>query len=79
MKPGPAISTSRSRGMAFRLRHHLLGDLARILLRRLGGGQRAVALEVGKVRTIGDGDAAIFGRQAKIAEHPRHDFSERAA
>ena len=79
MKPGPASEMSRSWGRACSLRHHLLGDGARVLLGGLGGGEGAVALELAEVGTIGDGDAAIFGRQAKIAEHPRHDISERAA
>ena len=66
-------------GQHLQLGHHLLGNGARVLLGGLGGGEGAVALELAKVGAIGDGDAAILGRQAKIAEHPRHDFSERAA
>jgi hypothetical protein len=66
-------------GQGLELRHHLLGDGARILLGGFGRGERAVALELAKVGTIGDRDTTVFCRQAKIAEHPRHDISERAA
>ncbi len=58
----------RQPGVAGQPLRHRGRDLARVLAHALGRGEGAVGLEVGEVGAIGRGDAAQFGRQAKLGE-----------
>ena len=64
MKPGPAISIFCEARVGFEAGDDLFGDGARVRLRGLGRGERAVALELREVGAVGGGDVPVRGVEA---------------
>ncbi len=73
-RPGD-LHASQAR-IARQARDDLGGHVARIAPGALGGGQGAVALEVGEVGPVGRRHAAEFGRQSRRGEGGTDRFAE---